>query len=95
MVSGMVEVDPDILAQLHRIHRAVNDGTLDRDTVNDALRLIHDILSGALAERGQADEATGRAEPEDVGNGGPTGAEEERDEGGEDHPAKRRARKRR
>ena len=44
------EVNPDVLAQMKRIWSAVNDGTLDKDTVNDALRQMHDFLSGAAYE---------------------------------------------
>jgi hypothetical protein len=43
----MTEINPDVMAQLHRIHSAVNDGTVDKDAINDALRRLHDYLTGA------------------------------------------------
>jgi len=42
----MTEINPDVMAQLKRIWSAVNDGTLDRDAVNDALMKLRDLLSG-------------------------------------------------
>jgi len=76
----MAEVNPDILAQLHRIHQAVNAGTLDRDSVNDALRLIHDFLTGkAYEEAPEAEVADDEAD----------------DEADDVHPTKRAPRKKR
>jgi hypothetical protein len=46
----MSDINPDVLAQMKRIWSAVNDGTLDRDTVNDALMQMHSFLSGAAYE---------------------------------------------
>jgi hypothetical protein len=43
----MAEINPDVMAQLHRIHVATNDGTFNKDAINDALRVLHDLLSGA------------------------------------------------
>jgi hypothetical protein len=77
----MAQINPDVLAQLHRIHSAVNDGTLDKAVVNDALAKVHDLLSGAAYEEASPTPAT-----EEVA------AEEE---GEEDHPHKARGRKRR
>jgi hypothetical protein len=51
------EVNPDVLAQMKRIWSAVNDGTLDKDTVNDALRLMHDFLTGAAYDDASPDTA--------------------------------------
>ena len=47
----MSEIDPNVLAQMKRIWSAVNDGTLDKDAVNDALKQMHDFLSGAAYEQ--------------------------------------------
>jgi hypothetical protein len=46
----MAEIDPNVMAQLHRIHAATNDGTFNKDVINDALRMLHDFLSGAAYE---------------------------------------------
>lgn len=78
-------VNPDIEAQMKRIWSALNDGTVDVVTARDALRQLHDILSGAAYEAPPPPPTGGvEAAAEDVGE----------DEGGEDHPH-RRARKRR
>jgi len=66
------EVNPDVLAQMHRIHKAANDGTFDKDTINDALKKMHDCLTGAAYE-------TAEDVVEDVEE---AGADE-----GEEHPA--------
>jgi hypothetical protein len=42
----MSDIDPDVLAQMKRIWSAVNDGTLDKDTVNDALAQMQTLLTG-------------------------------------------------
>jgi len=44
------EVNPDVLAQMKRLWSALNDGTVDIATANDALRQMHDFLSGAAYE---------------------------------------------
>lgn len=87
----MADVNPDVLAQMKRIWSAVNDGTVDKATINDALRLMHDILSGAAYEA---------LPPVDPVEDAPSTHEEEEpepvDEGeGEDHPHRRKARKKR
>lgn len=49
--------------QVQRIHCAVNDGTLDRETVNDALSKLHALLEAKpdsfLGFTGQVDAKTG------------------------------------
>jgi hypothetical protein len=50
----MAEINPDVLAQMHRIHAATNDGTFNKDVINDALRLMHDYLSGVAYEVSEA-----------------------------------------
>jgi len=75
----MSEVHPDVLAQMKRIWSAVNDGTLDRDTVNDALRVMHDLLTGAAYE----------------GNDGPSGSEPETTASEDDAAPARKPRKKR
>jgi hypothetical protein len=63
----MSEINPDVLAQMKRLWSALNDGTVDKETANDALKKLHDILSGAahtdptsateeVAEEGDAEE---------------------------------------
>jgi hypothetical protein len=47
----MAEINPDVLAQMHRLHSALNDGTVDLATANDALRKLHDFLSGAAYDK--------------------------------------------
>ena len=47
----MAEINADVLAQMHRIHVATNDGTFNKDVINDALRMLHDFLSGAAYEK--------------------------------------------
>lgn len=69
------EVNPDVLAQMKRIWSALNDGTVNRDEANAALKDLHDVLSGAAYD----DVAAEVTEP------GP-----EAEEGGEDdHPARK------
>ena len=46
----MAEVNPDVLACMHAIHTATNDGTFDKDTINAALKKLHDYLTGAAYE---------------------------------------------
>ena len=41
----MAEINPDVMAQLHRIHVATNDGTFNKDVINDALGRLRDYLS--------------------------------------------------
>jgi hypothetical protein len=80
----MSDINPDVLAQMKRIWSAVNDGTLDKDTVNDALRQMHDFLSGAAYEA---------HDPEPMG---PDEADaEEVDVGSEEHSHKKKSRKKR
>jgi len=67
------EVNPDVLAQMKRIWSAVNDGTLDKDTVNDALKQMHDFLSGAAYEAADpsAEDTEETAEAAGEGEGHP------------------------
>ena len=39
------EIHPDVLAHMHRIHHAVNDGTVDKAAVNEALAKLWELLS--------------------------------------------------
>jgi len=48
------EVNPDVLACMHAIHRAANDGTFDKDAINEALKRMHDFLTGAAYETADA-----------------------------------------
>lgn len=61
MLAPMSDIPSHVLEQMHRIHRAVNDGTVNKDEVNDALAMLHHILSGAADE--PADETDDETDP--------------------------------
>ena len=64
----MSTLTPDIERCLAKIHSAVNDGTLDRDTVNSELKKLHDFLIDAPHEQpAQPDEAVAVEDVADVG----------------------------
>jgi hypothetical protein len=70
----MAEINADVLAQMKRLWSALNDGTVDVVTANDALRQMHDFLTGAAYE-GQEVAAPapdeGGVEEHDVGGEAP------------------------
>lgn len=70
----MAEIHPDVLAQMKRIHSALNDGTVDRATANDALRALWELLSGTAESEGTESEPVA-----DEGNDGPSAEEDDAD----------------
>jgi len=80
----MSEVNPDVLACMHAIHKATNDGTFDKDAINEALRKLHDFLTGAAYEAADPS-ADPTEEPEAVEVGGE----------GEEQPHARKPRRKR
>lgn len=82
----MAEINPDVLAQLHRIHSAVNDGTVDKPSIVDALAKLWELLSGP---RDPIEEAPSTHEEEE-----PEEADEPEDEPDE-HPHRAKSRRKR
>jgi len=59
---------------MHAIHKATNDGTFDKDAINEALKKMHDLLTGAAYEAADASaDDTEEAEATDEGEEHPHG----------------------